>query len=101
MLTATRSYTSLLYRRLRLSEYRSSEPTCPHSRPNYRYLVYLSRSDLEVVDASTLWPTAYLKLPTRSRTTEAVYHSENRTILAILKEAETLTLYSIQDIQQH
>lgn len=62
---------------------------------------YLSRSDLEVVDASTLRPTAYLKLPTRSRTTEAVYHSENRTILAILKEAETLTLYSIHDIQQH
>jgi hypothetical protein len=62
---------------------------------------YLSRSDVEVVDASTLRPTAYLKLPTRTLTTEAVYHSENRTILAVLKEAKALMLYSIQDITQH
>jgi hypothetical protein len=62
---------------------------------------YASRRDIEIVDAATLRPTAYLKLSTRSRFTDAVFHSGNRTILATLKEAGTLKLYTIPDHSQH
>jgi hypothetical protein len=59
---------------------------------------YISRNDIEVVDASTLQPIAYLKLSTRSRIAEAIFHADSRTIFATLKEGETLKLYTIPDM---
>jgi hypothetical protein len=60
-----------------------------------------SRHDVQVIDTSTMLPVAHIEISKFSRMTESIFHAENRTILATLKEGETLKLYTVPDLPKH